>query len=394
MHVPSPLVTAFSLRRQALDGSLASPLAVLEACVGVYSANPAGPLSIRARARGVRPADILALEPAGLAVRSRAMRTSAFLVPRSTHALIRAATDRPLERFSWMLDRAGVSAADLPAVAERVVAVASEPLPARELRARAGLELEISPLVGYLCLRGDLVAMGAPSLTSNQSLYVAVAAAASAAASAGGVGPLSPSRPGVSPDPAEARAWLAGAYLRSFGPARVEDLAWWAGWPIGEARRALGGHQVVDLGDGLLLPAADLPALEGAGSLTADVDAPVLLPKWDAWTMGYELSGRGRFLDRDVHDRIFDGDGNGLGMVLVGGRAVGAWISRSLGARFEADLDLFDRGGGPARMRLREAVERELGAIGTFLGYREVRAREVDSVLPERARIRRPLDPA
>ena len=77
-----------------------------------------------------------------------------------------------------------------------------------------------------------------------------------------------------------------------------------------------------DVGAGLLLLARDLAAYDGAPPLPDDL---ALAPKWDAWTMGYPLEGRARFVERDVHDRLFDGDGNGLGAVPVeradGGRA-------------------------------------------------------------------------
>ena len=39
-------------------------------------------------------------------------------------------------------------------------------------------------------------------------------------------------------DPAEARAWLAHAYLEAFGPARVADFAWWVGIPKRDAQAA------------------------------------------------------------------------------------------------------------------------------------------------------------
>ena len=113
-----------------------------------------------------------------------------------------------------------------------------------------------------------------------------------------------------------------------------------------------------------------------------------LLPKWDAWTMGYPLDGRARFLDRDVHDRVFDGDGNGLGMVLVDGRAVGAWLHRASGTAMQVDLDLFDRPGG----RLSNRLEAAFADLAVFLGYRRTVIRDVDTVIPNRARIRRPMD--
>src|SRR5689334_4074312 len=104
--------TAFSFRRQRLDGSASSALDAVRAVVGVYSANPSGPLSIRVRAPSATREAVLACDADRTTVRMRAMRTSAFVLPRETAALVRAATSVPIERFSWMLRAARISPDD------------------------------------------------------------------------------------------------------------------------------------------------------------------------------------------------------------------------------------------------------------------------------------------
>jgi len=384
-----PRVTAFSFRRQHLDGTAPSALAVLEAVAGVYSSMPTGALSIRARSRGVTPDAIRALEGDRQAVRVRAMRTSAFLVARSQWARIAAATSVPDTRFAWLLRAADVADGELPGVRAAVLAAAAVPGSPAELRERLAAGDDDLPawangdrlraILAVLTAYGDLVTVGGVSLSSNALRYVdrLVWLDRGAARSSASADPAPPDH--------EARAWLAGAYLRAFGPARVADLAWWAGWTRGRAADALAAHATTDLGDGLLLHADDLPAFETTTPL-----APVLtlVPKWDAWTMGYPLDGRARFLDRDVHDRVFDGDGNGLAMVLRGGRALGAWAHRGERGRLAVDLDLFE----PVRPAERDALETELAAIATFLGYRGAVVREEPSVIPNRRRQRRPFD--
>jgi hypothetical protein len=384
MPTPDHRPTAFPFRRQGLDGSAPGALAAVEAAIAVYAVNPSGPLSILARAPGVTAADVFGLEDAGLVVRGRAMRTSAFVVPAASAPMVTAATAQPLERFAWMLRDAGVTPERFEVARAALVGAAGEPRSARDLRAAAGLDgVDVSRFISYLALRGDLAVLGPPSVTSNVSRYLARAPAGS-----GPAAPAGSSSAGSAPAPAvsraEAQAWLAGAYLRAFGPARPEDLAWWAALTRAEAGAALAIHETADLGDGLLLHAADVGQYEACPPLP---DTPVLIPKWDAWTMGYPLDGRARFVDRDVHDRLFDGDGNGLGAVLVAGRAVGAWSHRGVNGRMEADLDLFER---PAP-RLREAVEARLASIAVFLGYRGLRVRDVPTVVPDRPRIRGPL---
>ena len=369
-----PRTTAFSFRRQRLDGSASSALDAIASVVGVYGANPTGPLSIHARAPSATPEAILALDESRATMRMRAMRTSGFVVPRATAPLVAAATAVPLERFAWMLRAADVSPEDLPAVRDAVLAAAAEPGTAQQLRARVAIEgLDVGRLLSWLALRGDVVAIGSGSLTSNASRYLARDAWLAGDAEPG------------TPDPAAARAWLAGEYLRAFGPARVADFAWWSGMNGRQAEAAIAARETVDVGDGLLLLAGDLRDFEATGPLGGVV---TLLPKWDAWTMGYPLDGRSRFLDRDVHDRVFDGDGNGLGMVLVDGRAGGAWVHRAAGTTMEVDLDPFERPG----TRLTANLERAFADLASFLGYRRAVVRAVDTVVPQRRRIRRPLD--
>ena len=165
----------------------------------------------------------------------------------------------------------------------------------------------------------------------------------------------------------------------------VADFAWWSGLNGRQAADAIAAHETIDVGGGLLLRAGDLAHYESTEPLDGAI---TLLPKWDAWTMGYPLDGRSRFLDRDVHDRVFDGDGNGLGMVLVEGRAVGAWVHRAAGTTMEVDLDPFER----PSARLGAALDDRFGELATFLGYRRAVVRHVDTVVPQRRRIRRPLD--
>ncbi|HEY6571075.1 MAG TPA: crosslink repair DNA glycosylase YcaQ family protein [Candidatus Limnocylindrales bacterium] len=371
---PDERTTAFSFRRQRLDGSAGSALEAIGAVVGVYSANPTGPLSIHVRAPAASPESILALDSSRATMRMRAMRTSAFVVPRAAAALVAAATAGPLERFAWMLRAAHVAPEELPAVRDAVLAAAAQPGTAQQLRSRVAIDgLDVGSLLSWLSLRGDIVSIGSGSLTSNASRYQARGAWL-----AGDPEP-------AAPEPAAARAWLAGEYLRAFGPARVADFAWWSGLNGRQAADAIAAHETVALDDGLLLRAEDLPEYEATAPLGGVV---TLLPKWDAWTMGYPLDGRTRFLDRGVHDRVFDGDGNGLGMVLDDGRAVGAWVHRGAGTTMAVDLDPFER----PSPRLTASLESAFGELAAFLGYRRALVRELDTVVPQRRRIRRPLD--
>ena len=169
-----PRLTAFAYRRQRLDGSASDALSAVEAALGVYAANPSGPLSILVRAPATTAAEVLAIERDGLVVRSRAMRTSAFVLPASSAPMVTVATGQPLDRFAWMLRAAGVAPDAFEAARAAVVNAAGEPRTARELRLAAALDgVDVARLVSYLALRGDLVTLGPPSVTSNENRYVA-----------------------------------------------------------------------------------------------------------------------------------------------------------------------------------------------------------------------------
>lgn len=83
--------------------------------------------------------------------------------------------------------------------------------------------------------------------------------------------------------------------------------------------------------------------------------------------MGYAADGRARLVAPEVQQRVYDGVGDGLGVVLVGGAAAGAWSLRGTSRRLEVALDLFE----PAGPQLRAALDERLAAIAELLGARE-----------------------
>jgi hypothetical protein len=153
---------------------------------------------------------------------------------------------------------------------------------------------------------GVLLRVGAGSLRSNALRYVAAS---------DWLG--HPDLPQVDPD--EALSWLAGEYLRAFGPARPEDFRWWTGVSKERATVALGSVETVEVGEGYLLPGTDREDFEA-------VEAPErgsvnLLPKWDCYTMGYAPDGRQRFVRPEARARVYRAAGDGLGLIRVGGEA-------------------------------------------------------------------------
>jgi hypothetical protein len=128
--------------------------------------------------------------------------------------------------------------------------------------------------------------------------------------------------PMTPPDPRDAVVELARNWLRSYGPATVEDFRWWSGLSAGQVRTAFSQLPVA---------AVDLGAMTGV-VLSADLEpaAPpepwiALLPALDSTPMGWKL--RDWYLG-EHGPALFDGTGNIGPTVWADGRVVGGWAQR------------------------------------------------------------------
>jgi Winged helix DNA-binding domain len=127
-------------------------------------------------------------------------------------------------------------------------------------------------------------------------------------------------------DAAAAERALARAWLARYGPARPEDLKWWAGWTVAQTRRALSGDDVVEC-----VLEDDAP-----GVVLADDVEPVAPPaEWVAFLPGLDSTPMG-WKHRDFYlgphaERLFDVNGNVAPTVWHDGRIAGGWTKRPSG---------------------------------------------------------------
>ena len=159
----------------------------------------------------------------------------------------------------------------------------------------------------------------------------------------------------------EAEAELMRRYLRAYGPATLVDLRWWAGWTLGQVRRAIAqvGAIEVDLdggGRGWVL-ADDVEAADGAPPATGRPWV-ALLPALDATIMGWQQ--RDWFLAPHA-PRLFDRNGNAGPTIWVDGRVAGGWAQRRSG---EIRWELLEDVGAEAR----GAIEARVAALTEWLG--------------------------
>ena len=347
----------WSYDRQRLGRRAPDAGEALRAVVGVYSSHPSAPLSLRARARSFDHEAFRRLDAERRALRLPAMRGSIHLIPRASAHLAFRAVPEPPSGMRQRLKYFGIPEERYPELRETVLAAATEPMTARDLGRmlgeKAGYDGSPTPVLGGMAREGVLLRVGAEGPRSNALRYVATRSW------------LGDDLPEADPD--GALAWLAGEYLRVFGPARPEDFRWWAGVTKSRASAALDTVETVEPEAGYLLRAGDREAFEGAEP--PDPDAVDVLPKWDCYTMGYAADGRERFVHPDVRGRVYTPAGDGLGVVLVGGVAAGAWEARFSGKTMEVGLDAFE----PPGAWLGKALEERFGEVAAFLGAREVR---------------------
>jgi hypothetical protein len=320
---PEPLerLTAWSFQRQLLGRRAPSAQQALERVVGVYSTHPTAPLALLTRTTEFTPADFNQLELQREVVRIPGMRGSAFLVPTTIADIVFSATSTPLEKLGPQLRYGNLDLQTYQRLAPCVLECCARPLAPAELRACLPVPEDVYMVARILARQGQVLRVGA-SLRTDQLKYVATAAWLG--------------HPLAEVGRAEALAWLGRAYLSAFGPARVADFAWWAGCTRRAATEALGQSRTVER-DALLLLEDDADAFDNVEPIDAwRVD---VVPKWDSYTMGYAPDGRERFIDASFLKLAYTSvsgspgatAGDGLPLVLRGGRAVATWSHRFSG---------------------------------------------------------------
>lgn len=326
---------AFTYARQRLGRAAPDAASALRDVAAVYSSHPSAPLALAARSASMTPEDFRTV--AGGALRVPAMRGSIHLMAPDPAARAFAALPEPAAARAARLRGFGISEERYAELRTLLLDAAAEPRSQKELASALDLPAdELKGATAAMTREGSLVRVGARGLRSNALRY------------------LAQTLPDEDPD--AALAWLAGEYLRTLGPARREDAAWWLGVSRARADAALAQHATVDVGDGHLLLAADEPVFAGAPEPTG-VD---LLGKWDPLTMGHAPDGRARC---GMQKRCYDFRGDGLPVVLADGVAAGTWAMTAKGKRLELALELFETPGA----RLRAAIEREAEVVAALL---------------------------
>jgi hypothetical protein len=321
-------------RHQLVEPAELGPVDVAGRFVGLHATDPATPyLTLWARVPGFRVTDLdAALYESRTAVKHLAMRRTLWVFASSDLPVVQAAaSDRVAanERKKLTSDvvKSGIASngdAWLDTAAVAVLRHLSERghASAKELRVALpelagehdpapgkswGGAGPISPrVITVLGVRGDVVrGPNEAAWTNSRPRWVSTADWLGSA--------LTPV------DHDEARAAIIERWLRTFGPATVDDVKWWFGNTLTWARdglRDVGAVEVDVHGSPGYALADDLEPEPDVGPWCA------LLPGLDVTTMGWQ--NRDWYLG-EHRSQVFDRNGNAGPTVWLDGRVVGGW---------------------------------------------------------------------
>jgi hypothetical protein len=342
--IAAPDVLARRFSAQLLSGPPArSPVEVAARLLAVQGQDPrAARLTIRSRSAGLTAADVdAALTTDRSLLITWLNRGTLHLIRSEDYWLLHRLTVRPQHETACRrnLASAGVTADQADRGVAVITAALTDEGPRTRLQIRdhltsAGLDGNCAlHLLMLTCQRG--VAVRGPMIGAQHG-YALV-------------------RDWLGPPPRTANrdadlAELARRYLAGHGPATDRDLAKWAGLPLGDARRGLGGiaAELRARADGL----AELPT----GSDPGELPAPKLLGGFDPVLLGWESRA-------DIvgpHQHIVTVNGLFRPFALVVGKAAGIW-SWASGA---VALEPF----GELTADASAALAAEASDVGRFLG--------------------------
>jgi len=168
------------------------------------------------------------------------------------------------------------------------------------------------------------------------------------------------------PSSEEANTELARRYFHIYGPASVQDLAYWRGMRVGEARRLVErlGDELTEVRFGekaLLVPVDDVEDLRSPPPPARKW--PVhLLYRFDPFLLGHK--DKSWLIDMKHYKRVWQQAGHIEGTVLVKGRVLASWRYARKGKRLQVTVEPFRT--LPKYVRL--AVERKAKKVARFFG--------------------------
>ena len=164
------------------------------------------------------------------------------------------------------------------------------------------------------------------------------------------------------PDTSTASSQVARIWLRSYGPATIDDLQWWTGWTKSRTKAAVATLDTVEVDlDG----ATGLLLADDAEPMAAPDPWVALLPALDPSAMGWKHRA---FCLGPHRELLYDINGNAGPTVWADGRVVGGWAQRDDG---EVAVRLLDDVGAETS----DQVEKRAAELTAMLGDVRLKAR-------------------
>jgi hypothetical protein len=135
----------------------------------------------------------------------------------------------------------------------------------------------------------------------------------------------------LKPDnPETARTETIRRYLRAYGPASIEDIAWWSGLPIIQCQRSIAHLKREAVRFNVETYRNDMIALketvDNLKKRSITEEEIQILPPWDPYTLGWRC--RRRIADKEILPFIYDMHGNATSVIVDVGKVIGIWQFR------------------------------------------------------------------
>lgn len=334
----------------------------------------AAQISLWARVRNLRSADVGEALADRRLVKASCMRRTLFLAPAEQLAIFVRGSARCAEKEVRWARGKGVSDRDLDAAMDATLSALDRPLTRPEIAERVSRSLGASAQDvhgGGWGSRRKVAAVPVGELTYPVVDLLHLAAAR-------GVVCYGPDQ-GHEPTFVRADAWLPRwqdvaqeqaegellrLYLQAFGPSTAADFAGWTGMTLRDARaiwaREQAGLAPVDVeGWAAAVLEEDLAAL-----VQARLESPParLLPYFDSFLLGHKA--REHLVPLECQPQVFRPQGWIAPVVLVDGRAVAVWAHARQGNRLEVALSGFR----PLSPDIVAAIRDEAHDLSRFLG--------------------------
>lgn len=165
----------------------------------------------------------------------------------------------------------------------------------------------------------------------------------------------------------EAKKSVISGYLSGYGPAAIEDIAWWLGITKKEVKETLEGMgddvariAIRGLEGNFILLASDVEQLEKCPS---EKDVAHLLPKFDPYIMGYK--NRQRLISPKYEKKVYWSTRAEVSpTIVINGRIIGTWSYSEANSKISIELSLFEK----ANKHVMFAIEHQAEKLALFIG--------------------------